>query len=294
MKKLIAIFFVVAVFAGGFLWLVQSNSLSALTSQSSETDSEQTISAEEQAQINQESAELQQIVDNFSANYPSTVKVSVIDLQNEASASYDQSSQTVSASLYKLFVAYGIYQMIDNGDLSSSQNISSLDMSVTGCLDAMITVSDNACGKALGDLVGWDTLDSNLATQGYLGTTLNNYDNVGNVIDDKYTTTYDVALLLKRLYDGNLLTKTSSAKFIALLKQQTYNDWLPSGLPASTVIAHKTGALYGYIHDAGIVYGASHNYIVVIMSGEWETPETTAPSVFADLSDDLWQYFKAI
>ncbi|MGD8373692.1 MAG: class A beta-lactamase-related serine hydrolase [Candidatus Woesebacteria bacterium] len=303
-KKSVAIFIfvIIVIVAAGFLWSSWTKKPETTTAalQPQPAAQEQTVDQEQEinevqdgqaALIAQESAELQQIVDDFSASYPSTVRVSVVDLSNGASASYNPDKRTVSASLYKMFVAYGIYQMIDNGSLSASQNISSLGLSVNQCLNLMITISDNPCGKALGGIAGWSELDKELAQQGYSNTTLDNYDGAGNIIDDKYTTTSDATLLLKRLYEGNLLGQDSSDNFVSLLKQQTYNDWLPAGLPGSATIAHKTGALYGYVHDAGIVYGSGHDYVIVVMSGEWNSPEATAPPVFAEISGNIWQYF---
>jgi beta-lactamase class A len=66
---------------------------------------------------------------------------------------------------------------------------------------------------------------------------------------------------------------------------------LPVGLPAGTVIAHKTGDLDSFTHDAGIVYGPKTNYLVVVMSGPWDNPGN-APSQFADLSGKIWSYLE--
>jgi len=105
------------------------------------------------------------------------------------------------------------------------------------------------------------------------------------------TDAQDVALLLNRLYDGTLLSPSSTDKFMGLLKDQRVNNRLPQGLPAGTVIAHKTGDLDGAMHDVGIVYGPKTNYLVVMESGEWSAPGNVPP-MFADLSRQLWNYFE--
>jgi beta-lactamase class A len=105
------------------------------------------------------------------------------------------------------------------------------------------------------------------------------------------TSAGDVAMLFSRLYNGTLVSPNSTQRFTDLLKSQSINNRLPVGLPAGTVIAHKTGDLDGVVHDAGIVYGPKTDFVVVATSGPWSTPGD-APAMFADLSTKLWNYFE--
>ena len=59
-----------------------------------------------------------------------------------------------------------------------------------------------------------------------------------------------------------------------------------------TVIAHKVGYLYGYAHDAGVIYGTKKNVLVVLLTGEWKDSTTQAPPVFAKLSSELWTWME--
>ena len=60
--------------------------------------------------------------------------------------------------------------------------------------------------------------------------------------------------------------------------------------PDGTVIAHKIGYVYGYVHDAGIIYGTNKNMLAVMLTGEWTNPTTEAPPVFAQLSNSIWEW----
>jgi beta-lactamase class A len=181
--------------------------------------------------------------------------------------------------------------LIDKGELNLEQSISTStgSRSIDDCLDIMITVSDNACGEALGILVGWDTIDELSQQAGFSSTKLNNYVR-GVMVTDNVTSPHDAALLLEKLYRGELLSEESTAQFIQYLKDDEINQFLPSGLPAGTVIAHKIGYLYGYVHDAGIIYGKDRDVVVVLMTGEWQTPTVESPPVFAELSSALWEW----
>jgi beta-lactamase class A len=226
---------------------------------------------------------LQPLLDTFVANDGSSFGIVVKDLKTGETASVNPGQGMESASLYKLFVAQRVFQQIDLGQLKYSQDAGAGDGETIGqCLTVMINISDNTCGRALGTILDWGAQDQARHAEGYTNTELGS---------PQQTTPNDVAKLLERLYRGTLLSPDSTNRFLALLKDQKVNNRLPTGLPAGTVIAHKTGDLDGFSHDVGIVYGADTDYLVVIMSGPWGAPGN-APGAFTDLSQRLWNYFE--
>lgn len=226
---------------------------------------------------------LQALLDAFTAANPDKFGIVVKDMTTGETASINPDQQIESASLYKLFVAQRIYQQIDLGQLTYGQAAGGdTGRNINDCLTIMIDISDNGCGRALGTILGWGAQDQALAIEGYKETSL---------ATTQKTSASDVATLFTRLYSGTLVSSNSSAKFLGLLKDQRVNNRLPVGLPAGTVIAHKTGDLDGVVHDAGIVYGPKTNYLVVVTSGPWNSPGN-APAQFADLSSKLWNYFE--
>lgn len=230
-----------------------------------------------------QSTGLQQLVDTFAAKNPGKFGIVVKDLSTGETATSNADAQITSASLYKLFVAQRIYQRIDIGQLDYSKSAGGgTGRNIDGCLTIMINISDNGCGRALGSMLGWGAQDQALLAEGYKETSL---------ATPQKTSAADVAMLFERLYNGTLVSGDSSKHFMNLLKSQRVNNRLPVGLPAGTVIAHKTGDLNGVMHDGGIVYGPKTNYIVVVTSGPWATPGV-APAKFADLSAQLWNHFE--
>jgi beta-lactamase class A len=226
---------------------------------------------------------LQPLLNNFAASGGSNFAIVVKDLRTGETAAVNPDQQMESASLYKLFVAQRIYQQIDLGQLKLSQDAGAGDGQTIGqCLTVMINISDNDCGRALGDILNWGAQDQALDTEGYTNTDL---------ASPQQTSANDVAKLLERLYRGTLLSPDSTNRFLSLLKDQKVNNRLPTGLPDGTVIAHKTGDLDGFSHDAGIVYGPRSNYLVVVMSGPWSAVGD-APASFTTLSQQLWNYFE--
>jgi beta-lactamase class A len=228
-------------------------------------------------------AQLQALLNAFAAAHPGKFSIIVKDLNTGVQAEVAADRIMMSASLYKLFVAQRVYQRVDLGQLQLTAAAGSgTGRTVQSCLSVMITVSDNGCGRALGNTLGWGAQDQALHVEGYPGTTL---------ASPQKTTARDVAALFERLHVGTLLSAGSSGQLMNLLKSQRVNNRLPLGVPAGTVLAHKTGDLDGYVHDAGIVYGPKTTYLVVAMSGPWTTPGE-APAKFGGLSRQLWAFFQ--
>ena len=227
----------------------------------------------------QQSTGLQQLLAGFAAGRETQLGLLVKDLKTGATAQIGSDASMTSASLYKLFVAQKIYGLVDSGQLAYGTSAGSgSGQNINDCLTIMINISDNTCGHALGSVLNWDSQDAGLTAEGYTGTSLQS---------PQRTSAKDVGFLLERLYRGTLNSPTANERFLDLLKDQHVNNRLPQGLPAGTVIAHKTGDLNGYVHDAGIVYGPKTDYLVVMMG-----KPGTNPGQFADLSSRLWAYFQ--
>jgi beta-lactamase class A len=233
----------------------------------------------------QEQATMQQLLNKFISTYQTdgTYNIVVKDLSTGATASINPDKSYESASLYKLFVADQIYHQIDTGSLTYADAAGGgSGNTVAGCLTLMITISDNTCGRALGAILNWGSQNPALAAEGFTETDLTT---------PQQTSARDVSLLFEDLYKGTLNSSSSNLAFMNLLKDQKVNDRLPQGLPAGTVIAHKTGNLDNVVHDGGIIFGPKTNYVVVVMSGGWNEPGH-APAQFATLSSQLWQFFE--
>ena len=226
------------------------------------------------------SAQLQTIVNQAAASAGVPTGIVVTDVANGATASSNADTVFVSASIYKLYVADAIYHGIDAGSVSLAQSAGDTGLNVGQCLNYMITVSSNPCGEALAGIVGWNSQNPALHAAGFTHTVL-------SLTSNEQTSASDVALLLQKLYRGQLVSASSTAAFIKLLKAQQINNRLPAGLPAGTVIAHKTGDLNGLVHDAGIVYTAHGDYIVVALTGPWAEPGN-APAWFANFSSQVY------
>lgn len=215
------------------------------------------------------------LLSDFASRYGAIYGLSVMTLDGKIKASYDSNRQFVTASTYKIYLAYAVYREIESGNLKMSDATDA--GSVSFCMKKMIIYSTNPCAIALGDKVGWGRIDKILSNAGFNHTKLNNHDSGRS---DKYTTAADTTRFFQQLYQGELVNDKHKQQLLSRLQQQIYRDGIPVGVPNKTV-SNKVGFLSGYIHDAGIIYSGKGDYILTIYSyggGWWQ---------FADLSRRL-------
>lgn len=229
-----------------------------------------------------EAQELSKIINDFVAKQSVPYGIVVKDLKTGVSANINPEKVFTSASLYKLYVANQIYREIDAGKRKLSDRSGVDGYNLGECLEIMINISDNNCGSTLGNSLGWQAQATSLADQGFRQT---------NLQKPLKTSARDTGILLSKLYQRLNLEPQSTSQFLDFLKEQRINNRLPQGLPSGTVIAHKTGDLDGYMHDAGIVYGPKTDYLVVVLSGPWPN-QAKSYQAFADLSAQLWHFFQ--
>jgi beta-lactamase class A len=210
---------------------------------------------------------LQAAVDTFVAGQEVRFSVLVVDLTSGARAAHLSDRQVRSASLYKLYVARELLRRIYDGELRRDAPAGDVNgRTVDECLRAMIVVSDNACGVAGLSIVGRGAQDASLHRDGFVKTSL---------ASPQQTSADDVALFLERARDATLLGaghEAAARELYHLLREQEINDRLPLGLPTGTPIAHKTGDILQWAHDAGVITTPRGDVLVAVLSGPWPSP----------------------
>lgn len=185
-----------------------------------------------------------------------TWSIAVYDLQAQSWLYRNNSSdQMISASLYKLYAVYGLSKKLPFAQWASTP-IAGKDMQA--CVDLMIRVSDNTCGIAVRNYIGWQAIDTAIHAAGYSGTTLN--PKTGPV-----TTADDTTRFMAELYQGKLFDAATTEFLKASLKHQAYRSAIPAGC-RGCMTYNKTANEDGMAHDSAIVVSGGHTYAVTIMS----------------------------
>jgi beta-lactamase class A len=205
------------------------------------------------------SAQLQEVIDTFAARQTVPFSIVAIDVASGARASHLSERVVPSASLYKLFVARELLRRIAQGTLlRDAPAHDGRGRTVDACIHDMIVVSDNACGVAGLRLVGGAALDDELHDEGFVSTSLGS---------PQQTSADDVATFLQRVRDDD-----NDAELYELLRAQEVDDRLPQALPPGTLIAHKTGDIRHYAHDAGVITTPAGDVVLAVLSGPWPLP----------------------
>lgn len=208
-----------------------------------------------------------------------------------------------AASLYKLWVMVAVYEQIKEGKLNKDEVLSKdvlelnrefnipddeaeqtegvITLTVDQAIFQMITISHNYAAFLLIDAIDISKVNDVLKKYGL---------NESNVGQPPRTTAYDMALFFEKLYNGEIIDKEYSKKMIDVLSEQTLNDRLPAHLPKNTKVAHKTGEINNFKHDAGIVFSKHGDYTVVVLSKS-DMPDAAADRI-ADISKAVFDYFQ--
>lgn len=211
-----------------------------------------------------------------------------------------------SASLYKLFLMAAALKQVEKGNLKLDSQISAsqshlqdvlggkefgyedidsetIAYSLDEILTRIATISDNYAAIMLAEKIGWDRVQDLAEEIGAHKTTIKSPIS---------TSAYDVAILLKRIYQKDFLSPESSEMMLNYLSKSKINNRIPAKLPKDLKIAHKTGELSRIRHDAGIVFLEGRPYLIVLMSqnlvGEDDGVET-----LAEVSKEVYDYFNS-
>lgn len=206
-------------------------------------------------------AELRQLVNAWVKRQPTATQWSVVaqDLNNDANrVEVNPRATFYTASLYKLFLTIPLSQKYRFERWQTEHTLQDTgNHTIAECVDAMISKSDNFCGEAIGDTVGWVPTTKVVRSQGMTDTSLSSAD--------LKTSARDVTTFLVGLERGKWFDPVTKRFLENSLGHQAYRAGIPAGCRDCTVL-NKTGDLNGVRHDAAIVTHGDAHYVLVIMS----------------------------
>ena len=197
-------------------------------------------------------------------DYTATAVV-MVDLSDRgySDVMYNADTQFTSASTYKIFVAYAMINDVETGRRTWSSAINGTTWDA--CLSRMIINSDNACPEAYLASIGYSKFNEIVQSLGVS-------DKTAFQPYDMRTTAGDLALVLQKLYQGELMSEENKSKLLDLMSRQIYRQGIPTGVGSAGVVYDKVGFMDDLLHDAAIVHSDAGDYVLVIMTnGEsWE------------------------
>lgn len=269
---------------------------------------------------------LEQKISSITKGKQATVGVSVLGFENNLKYNQNGDKKLAMMSAFKFHVACTALDLVDKGKLSLDQKVfikkselyntwspyktkypeGNRDATLSEIIDYTVALSDNNLCDILIELVGGTQavqkfMDSKGVKDFQIkhserGMALNGWDS----LYENYTTPNSTVQLLKKFYDGKLLSKKSTDFLMnSMLGTKTGANKIVEQLPKGTPAAHKTGSssikdniLTIAENDMGIITlpNGKHYAIAVYVSNSKES-EAENCKIISDISKAVWDNF---
>ncbi|SDI77083.1 beta-lactamase class A [Chryseobacterium taeanense] len=256
----------------------------------------------------------------------STIGISVLGFENGFKYNKNADKKLPMQSVFKFHIAATVLDYVDKGKLSLDQKVlldksnllentwsplrekypnGGVEIPLSEVLEYTVAKSDNnGCDILLKLLGGTQTVQRFMDSKGLKGFQIkyneaemhkdwnNQYKN--------YSTASSATEVLKKFYDGKLLSKKSTDYLMKVMfSTSTGKNKLIAQLPENTPVARKTGAsgknnsgLTGAENEIGIVTlpNGKHYAIAVFVSKSTESDVVNCKMI-SDISKSVWDYF---
>ncbi|WP_294286751.1 CGA/CIA family class A beta-lactamase [uncultured Chryseobacterium sp.] len=255
-----------------------------------------------------------------------TVGISVLGFENGFKYNKNGDKKLPMQSVFKFHIAVAVLDLVDQGKLSLDQkvvlNASNLlpdtwsplrdkypngnaGVPLSEIIEYTVAKSDNnGCDILLKLLGGTKTVQKFMDSKGVKGFQIKyNEEDMHrnwNAQYENYSTAVSATNVLKKFYDGKLLSRKSTDYLMnVMLSTSTGMNKLIGQLPKGTPVARKTGAsgknnagLTGAENEIAIITlpDGRHYAIAVFVSNSTETQEVNCKMI-SDISKSVWDYF---
>lgn len=162
----------------------------------------------------------------------------------------------VSASTYKLAIAYAVAQRVTNGQLQWADTVIN-GLNVEQCMEAMIVRSEEKCAQHwLRTYFGVDYMNSLVSGLGMANTSYGDW---------ALSSTNDQLIILKAINGAQGISAESSQKILSYMGRQVYRQGIESGVNGLHV-AGKVGFILGYKTESAVVYAPGGPIYISIYS----------------------------
>ncbi|ASK29843.1 class A beta-lactamase [Chryseobacterium sp. T16E-39] len=269
---------------------------------------------------------LEQKINSIVNGKNATVGVSVLSIENDFNYNKNGEKKLPMQSVFKFHISSAVLDLVDKGKLSLDQKVlikksdllddtwspmrekypaGNVELPLSEIIDFTVAQSDNnGCDILLRLIGGTSTVQKFMNSKGVKNFQIKfNEEEMHkgwNVQYENFSTTNSIVDVLKKFYQGKLLSKKSTAYLMkVMLGTKTGANKLVEQLPKNTPVAHKTGSsgknkegLTGAENDMGIVTlpNGKHYAIAVFVSNSTET-EAVNCKIISDLSKVVWDDF---
>ncbi|MBW8523597.1 CGA/CIA family class A beta-lactamase [Chryseobacterium chendengshani] len=275
---------------------------------------------------NAQQSVLEQKINSIIKDKKATVGISVLGFENGFTYNKNADKKLPMQSVFKFHIAAAVLDFVDKRKLSLDQKIvlnksnllentwsplrdkypnGDTGVPLSEILELTVAKSDNnGCDIMLNLLGGPKAVQKYMDSKGVKGFQIK-YNEAEmhkdwNVQYENYSTTQSAVDVLKKFYDGKLLTKKSTGYLMkVMLSTSTGMNKLIEQLPKGTPVARKTGSsgkndagFTGAENEIAIVTlpNGKHYAISVFVSNSTETAEVNCKMI-SDISKTVWDHF---
>ncbi len=259
--------------------------------------------------------QIAQLIQGFHGN----IGVYVHDLKHNRTVAINADTVFPTASIVKISILIGIMDKIQKGELDYHQRLIYTDslfydegddvlsrfkdssaIELSKVMMLMLTISDNCASLWLQGLAGGGArINAILDSLGYKDTRVNSRtagrENNRTEYGWGQTTPREIANIMEKIVEGNMLNKTSSEKMLRLLGRQYWDEEALSQIPPGVFVADKNGAVDESRNEVVYVNGKENPYIFSIFTKNnadtsWQY-NNEAWVLTRKLSALLWKYY---
>ncbi|ENZ03476.1 serine hydrolase [Clostridium thermobutyricum] len=209
------------------------------------------------------------------------------DLSSGFTYGYNENVQMVSAGCMKLPIAVSLIKDVEDGNVTFLDKVNidvddkvygtgiihefnSRDYTIFELLVAMLIQSDNTAANKIIDIVGIDKINKDIKEMGLKNTVLNRKtaDERSKVEIENFTSSKDLGIIWKHLYNGTFLNEKNSTMLIDILRRQQIKNKLALYIPDDLKyeISSKTGDKKGVENDTALIQLSKGNFVFTVLS----------------------------
>ncbi len=209
--------------------------------------------------------------------------ISVYDINNDEEFGLNEDESQHSASVTKVLVATTALEDVEKGKYKLDQPAAGYTFDWQ--LQQMINQSNNNSWDYFNSLLGFKREQQEADELGLPDVNM----------FQTHMATKSVALLLLKLYKGEVLTTAHRDLLFSYMQATETENRISPSIPKGVNFYHKTGTFNGEIHDAAIVINPKNPFILVIFTNDgtglnWDTRFAS----FQKATTSVYNYFSSI
>ncbi len=233
------------------------------------------------------------------------------NLITQETIKYNENKKMLAASIIKLPILVECFNQINKGIISKDDIFvtknkdkvpscgalnymsENLEVKLEDLYILMIILSDNYATNMIVDKLGIENINETIKNLGLKNTIFNRkmFDDEKAALGlENYICAKDIAILLEKMYNKELIDEKSSEEMINILKNQRLNRKIPffiQSIKPKVEIAHKTGEDTNITHDVGIVF-TDEPFILCFCGNNVNVP--VYERLMQDITYDLYKY----